>query len=301
MRRKYVMAMLAAAGVLALAGCKKEEKVSEVPKQQIDYIEDVEDIYEPEEYEIEEIEETPFEEQKDMQHEEKDNTFAVGTWFTDGYDEVNNWDSSYKIELAADGSAKCEGYRNKDTGYFDVTGENSVKITFEDCETDTPGEGYQRVENFVYTIDMMITGDDAQIKIEAPDIISNLTDGAVHRRSDGGKTEVTEAEKADVADGQYLTDPTYKGNITSDGSTLTIETALSHYDKDWNTVLDYEKNTYVFPTSKNCKCVVYQEEKEEHPIAEQVEFINSFLNGNSELPITLTIKNNELVEMGFSS
>lgn len=105
----------------------------------------------------------------------------------------------------------------------------------------------------------------------------------------------------DIADGEYVTDEHYKGTITPDGSKITIETALSQYDKDWNTIPAYDKTTYVFATSKDCKCVIYQEEAEEAPIAEKVDFISEFLKGESGLPITLKIKNNELIEISFSS
>ena len=108
-------------------------------------------------------------------------------------------------------------------------------------------------------------------------------------------------EGVDIADGTYITDETYIGDLSAEGETLAIETALSHYDDDWNLVPDYEKRTYVFTTSKDCKCVIFTEDKEEAPIAEKVEFINEFLEGNSGLPITLVIKNNELVEIQFSS
>ena len=113
--------------------------------------------------------------------------------------------------------------------------------------------------------------------------------------------ETSAKEETNIADGDYVTDETYKGDLTSDGATLTIETALSHYDEDWNTIKDYDKNTYVFRAANGCKCIIYQEEAEEYPISEQVDFINEFLHGNSGLPITLKIRNNELVEIGFSS
>ena len=114
----------------------------------------------------------------------KDNdTFATGIWYTDGYDEVGSWAGSYMIELSGDGKATCFGWRNNDSGTYEITGPNSVKITFDHCEIDSPGEGWVPVEGFIYTIDMIIDGDEAQIKIDAPDVISNLEDGIVHRKS----------------------------------------------------------------------------------------------------------------------
>lgn len=121
-------------------------------------------------------------------------------------------------------------------------------------------------------------------------------------KEDTGKADDGVGKELNIPDGDYLTDETYKGDITADGSTLTVETALSHYNEDdWTTIKDYDKDTFVFKTSKDCKCVIYQEDVEEYPVAEQVDFINEFLHGNSGLPITLKIRNNELVEIGFSS
>ncbi len=109
-------------------------------------------------------------------------TLASGIWYTEGYDEYNDWATSYRIDLGRDGSANCFGYRNNDTGTYKITGDNTVLITFDHCEIDSPGEGWVPVDGFVYTVEMTIDGDDAQIKINAPDVITNLTDGVIHRK-----------------------------------------------------------------------------------------------------------------------
>lgn len=109
-------------------------------------------------------------------------TLASGLWYTEDYDEYNNWATSYRLDLGRDGIASCFGYRNKDIGTYKITGENTVLITFDHCEIDAPGEGWIPVDGFVYTIEMTIDGDDAAIKIDAPDVITNLTDGVVHRK-----------------------------------------------------------------------------------------------------------------------
>ena len=295
----------AVTAICMLAGCGKSAAEEELPfdpadEQFIDeeeFVDEYEEVEEyPEEYEEEKVVE---EKAADDKGSAQDTAAAAGTWYTEGYDEEANWAMSYKIELTNDGKATCTGWRNKDTGTYEISGSNKALITFDHCETDEAGEGFKVVDGFKYTIEMTINGDDAQIKIDAPDVISNLEDGTVHRKSDSSKGD--EGEGADIADGEYITDEVYKGDISKDGATVTVETALSHYDKDWNVIPDYEKRTYVFSTSKDCKCVIYQEKTEEYPVAEQVEFINDFLHGNSGLPITLIIKNNELVEIGFSS
>lgn len=107
---------------------------------------------------------------------------AAGMWYTDEYDETMNWACSYKIELTEDGNATCNGWRNKDSGTYEMTGDNKAVITFDKCEIDSPGEGWVPVKGFVYKIYMTIDGDEAEIKIDAPDVISNLVDGPVHRQ-----------------------------------------------------------------------------------------------------------------------
>ena len=226
--------------------------------------------------------------------------FAVGTWYTDGYDVDGNWAMSYAIELYPDGGASCVGYRNQDSGYYEVVGDNEVLITFDYCETDTPDGGMQVVDDYVYYVTMTIDGDDAQIKVDAPDVISNLEDGAMYRGDAAATTGSVEPENVDLPDGEYFTEEVYKGEISPDGTMLTIDTALGHYDDQWQFVTDYEKASYTFPVAKNCQCVIYEEEKYESPFSEKMEFVSEMLEGNSGLPIQLIIKNNELVGMTFS-
>ncbi len=300
MKKKLMIMMAALLGAFLLFGCGQNadyDAAVDVPEEE-EYYEEYYEEDDAQDVDAAADEETDAQDDLSAQ----DNSAAVGVWYTDGYDEDDNWAMSYKIELTAEGNATCTGWRNKDAGFYEMTGDNTALITFDQCETDNEGAGFEAVEGFVYTIEMTINGDDATIKIDAPDVISNLTDGTVHKNPPvAAAEEGDEGEGTDVADGEYITDPTYKGDISSDGATLSIETGLSHYDADWNTVPDYEKRTFVFSTSKDCKCVIYQEDKEEYPIAEQVQFINEFLSGNSGLPITLKIKNNELIEIGFSS
>ena len=326
---KYIMIIMVLTTTFIFTGCTKttttpitkqspieEPMVTETPAEKSfgenfadeDYEEySEEEYYDDELYEDELYEEMTSSEEitPEPENNSDSSTSVTGTWYTDGYDEENNYAMSYKIELTSDGKASCTGYRNKDTGTYSVNG-NIVTITFDHCETDTPGEGFSIVNGFTYTINMTVNGDDAEIVINAPDTISNLENGTIHRKSDiiGKNSETKEGDEGEgsiIKDGEYITDAVYKGDISSDGATISIETALSHYDDNWNTIQDYEKRVYVLSTSKDCKCVIYQEEKEEYPVSEQVQFINEFLEGNSELPITLKIKNGEITEIGFSS
>ena len=107
----------------------------------------------------------------------------VGRWYTDGYDVNDNWAGSYYLEFHDDGTALCEGYRNRDTGTYEIMEPGKLRITFDHCECDDPSVGgWALVDGFKYTIDMDYSGDDATIKIDAPDVISNLVDGEIHRR-----------------------------------------------------------------------------------------------------------------------
>ena len=108
----------------------------------------------------------------------------VGIWYTENYDLFDNWAESYSIELSGDGNALCTGWRNKDSGIYEITEPGKLRITFDHCEIDNPEiGGWDLVEGFVYTIDMDYSGNDATIKINAPDVITNLTDGVLHRKA----------------------------------------------------------------------------------------------------------------------
>ena len=107
----------------------------------------------------------------------------VGIWYTEKYDLFDNWAESYSIELSGDGNALCTGWRNKDSGTYEITEPGKLRITFDHCEIDNPEiGGWDIVEGFVYTIDMDYSGNNATIKINAPDVITNLMDGTVIRK-----------------------------------------------------------------------------------------------------------------------
>ena len=110
------------------------------------------------------------------------NNDAVGVWYTDGYDETENWSGSYKITLNEDGSAICEGWRNSDRGSYKKVSDSEVLITFNECKVDYPGEGWVLEDGFVYTISLRMNNDTGNITIDAPDVISNIEDGTVYKR-----------------------------------------------------------------------------------------------------------------------
>ncbi len=286
-----------------LAGCSGTEAAPAAEPEEAAPAEELaeEEYFEEEPYEEEIPEEEVYEE--DETEEADDSTensggSPVGRWYTDGYDEDANWALSYCIELKEDGSASCSGYRNKDTGSYEETGDGKVLITFDKCEVDEAGEGYKAVDGFTYTIDMTINGDEASIKIDAPDVISNLEDGTLHR-DQTGSMEGDEGEGVDIADGEYVTDHEYEGELSEDGKTMTITTALYEYVNSPSP--SYEKRTYVINVSDSCKCTVINEDEKVTSFFDSMDLIKGFLEGKSGLPITLTFKDNELVGILFSS
>ena len=197
--KRIIAIMIAATVGISMIGCGKTAAEAPAPESEEDLYLDEEEYDEeyedPEEYQEDDADADTNENGDDGDiddafaqkwKEQEDN--AVGVWYTDGYDEENNWAGSYKIELTSDRKATCTGWRNKDTGTFAAHGDDGVLITFDHCETDDPGEGFKTVEGFKYTIELTPNGDDATIKIDAPDVISNLEDGTVHRESDGSST-----------------------------------------------------------------------------------------------------------------
>ncbi len=106
-------------------------------------------------------------------------------------------------------------------------------------------------------------------------------------------------EGTDIADGEYITDAEYEGELSADGKVMTITTALSEYVNSPSP--KYPKQTYVINVSDSCKCIEFQEETTESSFFDKMDLVKDFLEGKSGLPITLVFKNNELVEIQFSS
>lgn len=102
-----------------------------------------------------------------------------------------------------------------------------------------------------------------------------------------------------IADGEYVTDEEYTGELSSDGKTMTITTAL--YEFVNSPKPSYPKQTYVINVADSCKCVEIQEQTKESSFFDKLDLISDFLKGKSGLPITLVFKNNELVKIQFSS
>lgn len=132
--------------------------------------------------------------------------------------------------------------------------------------------------------------------LQGTDFSGNKIDLSGVKSSD---SEGDEGEGVNIADGEYVTDDEYEGELSADGKTLTITTALSEFVNSPSP--SYPKQTYVINVADSCKCVQFQEETKETSFFDSMDLIKDFLSGKSGLPITLVFKNNELVEIQFSS
>ncbi|MCR5651203.1 MAG: hypothetical protein K6F86_08500 [Lachnospiraceae bacterium] len=118
-------------------------------------------------------------------------------------------------------------------------------------------------------------------------------------KSSGDPDGVVVGVNEEIDDGEYVTDDEYTGEVSTDGKTLTITTALYKYVN--SPAPEYQTHKYVFNVSDSCKCTIIREDSEETSFTESIDLISEFLEGKSGLPITLTIKNNELVGIMFTS
>ena len=109
-------------------------------------------------------------------------------------------------------------------------------------------------------------------------------------------------EKIIVADGYYETDADFIGNLSDDGKELTITTSLGHFDPDQNrNVLDYDRNTYVFPVSEDCECSFGVDDI---PLAEVLDEVVNGINTHypiNDMPLDLKVENGEIVFFGLYS
>ncbi len=146
--------------------------------------------------------------------------------------------------------------------------------------------------------------EDYDEEAEAPD--GNDTEAADSETAEASaaeaKTSDSEGDAGEgtaIADGEYVTDDEYTGELSADGKTMTITTALSEFVNSPSPT--YPKQTYVINVADSCKCVQIQDETKETSFFDSMDLIKDFLSGKSGLPITLVFKNNELVEIQFSS
>lgn len=115
-----------------------------------------------------------------------------------------------------------------------------------------------------------------------------------------GEIETAEtAETEAIKDGEYVTGAEYKGKVADDGKSMTVTTALYKFVN--SPAPEYEEKSYTFKIADDCLVYVIQEDATDYPFMEKKDLVNDFLEGVSGLPITLKFKNNEIIQIEFSS
>lgn len=250
-----------------MTGCgKKEEPVAELPEEAEEYYDD-EGFEEYEDYEdIEEGPEEITEEESEPEEDAKDS----GTMSNDEIVELAKKHSGAPVaeldQVMDNGNLYIHLY--EDMGdhtatidWYEIDPKTLKGTNFEGEEVDLTGEGSSK--------------------------------------ADISDAEGDEGEGVAIADGEYVTDEEYKGELSADGKTMTITTALSEFVNSPKP--SYPKQTYVITVADSCKCIEYQEDVTTSSFFDKMDLIKDFLKGQSGLPITLKFKNNELVEIMFSS
>ncbi len=248
-----------------LTGCgKKPEPVAELPEESEEYYDD-EEFEDYEDYEdYEEYEEEPEELMEGESGSEEDT------------DDFVNLSDDEIVELARkhSGAPDAELDQVMDNGnlyihLYEDMGDHTATIDWYEIDP-----GTLKGTNF---------------EGEAVDLTGVASSGA----------EGDEGEGVAIADGEYVTDEEYEGELSADGKTMTITTALYEFVNSPSP--SYPKRTYVITVADSCKCIEVQEETKTSSFFDKMDLIREFLEGKSGLPITLEFKNNELVEILFSS
>ncbi len=222
----------------------------------------------------------------------------------DGFDEEEYYDEDYLDDEMIDEEADAGEADVPDAGQGGSSNDEIVEMARKHSGA-PKAELDQVMDNGHLYIHLFEDMDDHQSTWDWYDIDPNTLKGTnfmgeeVDLNGSGGGSASAEGDS--VADGTYNTDMSYKGELSKDGSALTITTALSHYDNNWNEIKDYEKDTYVFGIAPDCKCVFIDETRNEYPLSEKIDDIETFLKGESGLPLTFTVKNGKLTEISVSS
>lgn len=261
----FIFALTLCAGIMAGCG-KKEEPVAALPEEAEEYYDD-EGFEEYEDYEdFEEEPEEITEEESEPEEDAKDS----GTMSNDEIVELSKKHSGAPVaeldQVMDNGNLYIHLY--EDMGdhtatidWYEIDPKTLKGTNFEGEEVDLTGEGSSK--------------------------------------ADVSDAEGDEGEGVAIADGEYVTDEEYKGELSADGKTMTITTALSEFVNSPKP--SYPKQTYVITVADSCKCIEYQEDVTTSSFFDKMDLIKDFLKGQSGLPITLKFKNNELVEIMFSS
>lgn len=91
-------------------------------------------------------------------------------------DPTMEFSSKYTFQFKKNGTVSLKGWRNKDSGTYKVTGNNTAKLTFKKLYIDAPGEGWIRSQG-KYTATIKFAGTKKfKAKFKGADQ-SNVTNG----------------------------------------------------------------------------------------------------------------------------
>lgn len=119
----------------------------------------------------------------------QENKKLVGTWGNDAaVSEEGLWALAYETIFSPDGRVAQYGWRNRDCGTYEMTGENTAVATF--CENwfDSPGYGYEKLEGLCYTVTYTYDADTGTLYASySQDLAdSNATSGTLHKMNANG-------------------------------------------------------------------------------------------------------------------
>ena len=121
---------------------------------------------------------------EDVMGKENDLNF-IGDWYSDMFDEENNWSQSYKTTFHEDGTVEHAGWRNRDKGTYEISGDKTHIIAyFNENYLDMPGQGYMMQNGYEYTATYWIDGNKLMVTFSDEfydKMISNAMEGTLYR------------------------------------------------------------------------------------------------------------------------
>lgn len=119
---------------------------------------------------------------------DSDGQFDItGTWYSEEYDEVDGWATSYKTIFNPDGTVLQIGWRNEDHGTYEVSADGMyVTAYFKENYINQPGDGLQLLDGYEYSVVYKLDPEKQCIysaySQEFKDALySNAEDGVLHR------------------------------------------------------------------------------------------------------------------------
>ena len=181
MKMKNLITVLLLTGVLGITGC--EEK----PAAETDNV-----IEEQEPApEVDTEEEEPEQEEVQEFNKEEVRSVIIGVWgneyaFTD--DEIMAFSMAYHTQFLEDGTVIQTGYRNTDSGTYEIIDEHTVKATFDhNCYQDPADpDNHDPIPDYVYTVEYKLNDKDGSMYATYSEnfhqlVMSNAEDGILKR------------------------------------------------------------------------------------------------------------------------